>query len=153
MEIGVLFRTELPGMDRRVLRTLTRAVVRTALTLCDGSADAEVGVLYVDDEEMSGLNVRYRRKAGPTDVLSFAMREGEGLKGNDSMLGDIAVSVETAQRQALAGGISLRRELATLLVHGSLHLLGWDHNTGAKRNEMQRLQRRCMKDLETHLIV
>jgi probable rRNA maturation factor len=99
---------------------------------------AECSVLLVDDEAMAALNASYRRVAGPTDVLAFPMREGRfaGLAGE--LLGDVVISVETAARQA--GRAGLQAELALLLIHGILHLLGYDHGTPGERRTMWRKQ-------------
>ncbi|MBC8228769.1 rRNA maturation RNase YbeY [bacterium] len=102
--------------------------------------ELEVSVLLTDDREIQRLNKQYRGIDKPTDVLAFAMREGIDSEINPNLLGDIVISVQTAQRQAndaisngrlrLTVGHSLDMELALLIVHGTLHLLGYDHETG-----------------------
>ena len=96
--------------------------------------DVEVSLLLVNDERIQELNRDYRGMDQPTDVLSFALRDGGGEPEYESgeedlLLGDIVISIETAQRQALEYGHSLERELGFLFVHGCLHLLGYDHGT------------------------
>lgn len=81
----------------------------------------ELSILICDDQRIAELNAMWRQKPGPTDVLSFPM--GQGL------LGDVVISVETAQLQADEAGHSLDVELRVLLVHGLLHLCGHDHHT------------------------
>ncbi|MBI3325624.1 MAG: rRNA maturation RNase YbeY [Nitrospinae bacterium] len=81
----------------------------------------------VDDARIHQLNVRYRGVDRPTDVLAFAMREGPFPYLNPQILGDIVISAETALRQGRARRHSLAEELTHLLIHGTLHLLGYDH--------------------------
>ncbi|MTI81473.1 MAG: rRNA maturation RNase YbeY [Firmicutes bacterium] len=93
-------------------------------------SDAEVSLVFVGDEYIHQLNQSYRGIDRPTDVLSFAMKEGEAVPEDDEaeqVLGDIVISIETAQKQAKEYGHSLEREIAFLSIHGALHLLGYDH--------------------------
>lgn len=93
----------------------------------------ELSLRLTDDIAIQVLNAQYRHKDQPTDVLAFAALEvnypqlGESSLDLPLYLGDIVVSVETAQRQAQEDGYSLKQELAWLAAHGLLHLLGWDH--------------------------
>ena len=88
---------------------------------------AEVSILLLDDEGITGLNEQYLKKTGPTDVISFPMHDGAFPGVQPQLLGDIAISLETAQRQADRRGVSLHEEVTALLVHGMLHLIGYDH--------------------------
>jgi probable rRNA maturation factor len=97
--------------------------------------DVELSIALVDDGAMKELNHSYRGKNRPTDVLAFAMREGE-LPDDDGMLGDVVISVDTARRQAARNGRSLLDEMTMLLAHGLLHLLGYDHDTKSKEKVM-----------------
>jgi len=87
---------------------------------------------------MRRLNRHYRKKDRTTDVLAFPMREGPGP--SSSLMGDIVISVPTAAQQARQLGRSLDEELTTLLVHGILHLCGYDHERSNR--EARRMQRR-----------
>lgn len=92
---------------------------------------------------MRTLNRRYRGKDKTTDVLSFSLREGAFSHVQPDVLGDIVIAVPTAARQAAEAGHSLGREIEFLLVHGLLHLLGYDHersNDEAKRMKRRELQ-------------
>ena len=107
-------------------------------------SEAELSVVLCADSFIQPLNRDWRGKDAPTDVLSFAQQEGDGLIPEDPVLGDLVISLETAQRQATALGHPLATELSVLLVHGLLHLLGHDHETNAEdaavmRQEEQRL--------------
>ncbi|MCK6503600.1 rRNA maturation RNase YbeY [Myxococcota bacterium] len=98
-----------------------------------GLRAVELSVLLCDDEVIAPLNQDWRGVEGPTDVLSFAMDEGEELvlpPGIPRPLGDLVISVQTAARQAAGLGHPLELELRVLVVHGLLHLLGHDHETG-----------------------
>ena len=99
--------------------------------------DAELSLVLCDDAFIHTLNRDYRGKDAPTDVLAFAQREGEGADPDDEILGDVVISIPTAQRQADARGHSTAREVQVLLVHGFLHLLGYDHGDDAEEAEMQ----------------
>jgi len=102
---------------------------------------AELSVVLVSDREMQALNRRWRRRDRPTDVLSFAQREGAG-GAPDGLLGDVVISLDTARRQARERGESLGREADRLLVHGLLHLLGYDHErSDAEARRMRRRER------------
>ena len=98
---------------------------------------AELSVLLCDDATIHALNRDYRKKNKPTDVLAFAMREGDDGHLAGDLLGDVIISLETATRQAREGGVPTRDEVMMLLAHGLLHLLGWDHQTDADDRRMR----------------
>ena len=91
---------------------------------CHGS---ELSILLVDDEEITQLNRQYLSRNYPTNVLAFSMREGEDNHLHPALLGDVVISTETAQREAHQRSVTFEEEIALLLVHGILHLLGYDH--------------------------
>jgi probable rRNA maturation factor len=109
----------------------------------------ELTLRLTDDDEIQALNHQFRAKDMPTDVLAFAALEGESLllEEDDSplYLGDIVVSLETAQRQAAEQGHPLETELAWLVSHGLLHLLGWDHPDAAQLAAMLTQQRSLLQ--------
>jgi probable rRNA maturation factor len=121
-----------PGLDRKEVARRAR-VVFGAL----GLGDAELSIVLTDDVRIHALNRVYRGKDRPTDVLAFAMREGELGDVGREMLGDVIVSVETARRQAARARHDVLAEVTMLLVHGTLHLLGWDHETASKDRKMK----------------
>lgn len=105
-----------------------RAVSETLIA--HNSEDCEVSVLLTDDPHMTQLNREFREIDAPTDVLAFAMQEGEDNNlANAHILGDVVISMETAERQAREETHSLEEEVTFLTVHGVLHLLGYDHQT------------------------
>jgi probable rRNA maturation factor len=121
------------GLVRRIRRGLARAGVPGP------GGKGEVSVLFCGDARMRGLNRRYRRKDRSTDVLSFPA-------GSGALLGDIVVSVPYAARQARRRGDSTPREIDRLLLHGYLHLLGYDHETDS--GEMDALEERLRRRLD-----
>lgn len=105
---------------------------------------AELSVVIVSDREMRRLNRAWRGRDRTTDVLAFAQ---EGPAPN--LLGDVVISLPTARRQARAAGHPLQTELAILLIHGLLHLLGWDHESGGPRAKaMRRQESRLLRRLQ-----
>lgn len=104
-----------------------------------GLGDAELSLLLVSDAEMRRLNREWRGKDRPTDVLSFAQADGPG-GAPAGLLGDVVISLDTARRQAAEQAAPVAAELDRLLVHGVLHLLGYDHERSAA--EARRMQRR-----------
>jgi probable rRNA maturation factor len=129
-----------------------------------GLGEAEVTVCLVSDVEIARMNERFRRKKGPTDVLSFPSgekrrrrrakapvrlgreREGEIIYTREpsaTYLGDIAIAPQTARRYAKKHGRRLEEELRVLMLHGVLHLLGYDHETD--QGQMERIEMRLRK--------
>ena len=119
-----------------------------------GLEEAGLTVCLVSDAEIARMNETFRKKKGPTDVLSFPMvarrravrlgRSSRTVKAGE-YLGDIAISPATARRYAKRNGRKLSSELQVLILHGVLHLLGYDHETD--RGEMERMERKLRKRL------
>jgi rRNA maturation RNase YbeY len=133
-------------LAKRVIRCALQNAFSTAPLLSNISLSAQtvftVELSFIDDAEMQHLNASFRGKNKPTDVLSFCQLEGEALPfaGEEILLGDVLVSIETAARQAHELNHSFEHELAFLLAHGTLHLCGFDHNTSARRRVMWKTQ-------------
>ena len=131
----------------RRIRSVTRRLLRA-----EGRPDdTEVSILLTDDAHIAQLNRQYRDVEGPTDVLSFSQAEGddEPIFGiEDNLLGDVVISVETAQRQAAEQARSLESEMDMLLVHGLLHLLGYDHAEPDEERMMFAKQDEFLKGLD-----
>jgi probable rRNA maturation factor len=106
----------------------------------------ELSIALVEDREIQRLNCRYRHENEPTDVLSFA--SGEVLPGGVLLLGDVVISLEKAGRQARAARWTLEKEVETLLIHGILHLVGYDH----ERREEARVMRALEKKIASSLV-
>jgi len=138
MPVTVLARRRIRSLRARPIQDFVERALEHL-----GQASAEVCVSLVSDAEIQALNRQYRHKDRPTDVLAFPVREGERIQGDEQHLGDVVISVDTARRQAKERGRSLDEELATLLIHGLLHLLGYDHERSpAEARKMRRLERR-----------
>lgn len=108
----------------------------------EGSA---VTIAFVSDRTMRELNQSWRGKRGTTDVLSFPAEQAEFEKQIEITLGDIAISIEQAQKQAAENGLGLEQEISQLILHGLLHLCGFDHETD--NGEMNRLELRLRRKL------
>jgi probable rRNA maturation factor len=119
-----------------------RQVVMTTLAK-EGVGPVEVSLLLGDDPTIAALNEAYRGHAAPTDVLAFPQAEAGGLPAAPwPLLGDVAVSVDAAARQAAAYGWSVDEELALLVLHGVLHLLGYEDEEETERAVMQAAEER-----------
>jgi probable rRNA maturation factor len=116
-------------------------LARLAERICEGESltgDIEISVLFCDDPAIAELNRRFGENSGATDVLSFEQpaQDGDGRR----VLGDIVISLETAERNCAGDRVSLRNEVELLFCHGVLHLLGYDHRTDRERTRMNRRQ-------------
>lgn len=126
----------------------TRALKNIALEILQmlQIGEAELSIALVGNAEIQELNVRFRQKDAPTDVLSFPM--GESSPPGLRMLGDVVISVEKALAQANQRRRTLHEELVTLLIHGILHLLGYDHERSARDATIMRaLERKLYRAL------
>ena len=109
----------------------------------------EVSLSLVDDEQITEINRTYLKRDRPTNVISFAMTEGDFVSVNPYLLGDIIISVETALRDARRENIDFMDEMEFLLIHGLLHLIGFDHeNTSSAMAEQMKAKE---KELITFL--
>lgn len=102
--------------------------------------DDELSILLCNNEKIHELNKEYRGIDRPTDVLSFALNEGEDYDGSEEenhLLGDMIISLEKTKEQAIEYGHSFERELAYLTTHSCLHILGYDHMTDEDKKEMR----------------
>lgn len=140
MEINILFDDGFDSvLDEDWLRTLAGVVLRT-----EGQANVEMGVLITGQEQIRQLHKEYMGEDVPTDVLSFAMREvAEGAPeftfplDEVEHLGEVIISYPQAEIQSAAQDHSVRREVAVLLIHGVLHLLGYDHDEPLCQQKMR----------------
>jgi probable rRNA maturation factor len=152
-----------PGVRSPVAQAALARLAAHALTVCRGPAPGSLGLILSDDRELAALNVEHMGHEGPTDVLSFPLlpvgvfpihpgqdptvrrvRSAHRFSlppGRRPHLGDIVISVERAREQA-AG--SLEDELRQLVVHGVLHICGWDHAGPAERDAMRALESKVL---------
>lgn len=128
---------DIAGIDEHALERLAAH----ALHVEGVAKPSELSVLLADDPTVRELNRAYRGADGPTDVLSFSQLEGEQFarpEGEPPHLGDVIISIDTARRQAADNAVSLQDEVAHLLVHGVLHLVGYDHEEASDAEVMHR---------------
>ncbi len=132
------------------LTELAASAAKETLVVEESGEEAEISIVFVDEEYIHHLNRQYRGVDCPTDVLAFAMQEGESFcrVEEELILGDVVVSLPAAQRQSMEYGHSLRREVAYLVVHGVLHLLGYDHQTEEDRRVMRAKEEAVLGRLE-----
>ena len=130
------------SLGRKIDRSALKRKARAALNAL-GFLDVELSITLTADQGIAQIAARFGLPCRPTDVLAFSMLEGPGAEFRGDCLGDILISIETAEAQAKERGVSLSNELGDLLVHGLLHLLGMDHQQPA--------QTRAMRELEDHL--
>jgi len=137
-DITVELELDAPGLDLDALEQLARLVM-AGEDIAEGTG---LAVVIVDDEEIRDLNAQFLGNDEPTDVLSFPDEGDDFIEGGDTepFLGDIAISLPTAQRQADAVGHPLAAEMAHLLVHGILHLCGYDHVNGGEEEARMRIR-------------
>jgi probable rRNA maturation factor len=130
------------GLDRRRLRSRAVRLLREL-----GRPEAELSIALVDDAAIAALNAHYRGISGATDVLAFSLREGEYAEHGGAMLGDVVVSLDTAAAQARRARRTLDDEVLRLLIHGTLHLLGHDHERADEARRMRAEERRVWRAL------
>ena len=107
-----------------------------------GCDESEVGIVIVNDEEITRLNHQYLQRNRPTNVIAFPMASGDPSAPNPHLLGDVVISAETAKRQAEAVGGKTEEEIFFLMIHGILHLLGYDHEKSPdERRKMEAKER------------
>jgi len=149
MEIIISMYPEKLQSSPSIERIVKEAIVKVGELY--GLETAEVSITLTDNVYIHELNMKYRNIDRPTDVLSFALNEGEEPEIVDgpvvNMLGDIIISVERATEQAAEYGHSIEREIAFLTVHGMLHLLGYDHMEEVDRVEMRKEEDYVMEKL------
>lgn len=143
--IDAAIRDRLSPIERRRMRSRLARMVRAAWLAEQTERPLELSVRLTDDAVIHQLNRDYRGRDSATDVLAFAMREAPGGEATPELLGDIAISVETAARQAHRG---LFAELMFLAAHGLCHLLGYDHQDDAQEAEMNARMKALLSEAE-----
>lgn len=133
--IKVQINNKLSDIEGDIYRELFNKLAGEAARL-EGYNNAEVSVVFTDNEQIKKLNKKYRKKNEPTDVLSFPL--------DDNLLGDIIISIERAREQAEEYGHSDRREISYLFVHGLLHLFGYGHDNVTDKKQMRKKEERIL---------
>jgi rRNA maturation RNase YbeY len=124
-----------------------QAHARALLEALD-QGDAELSLAFVDDRTGAALNQRWRGRTGATDVLSFSLREGAHARHRGALLGDVVIALGVASRQAREHGHPLEAECVRLLIHGVLHLLGYDHVRAGEARVMAAKERALWRRLQ-----
>ena len=135
------------------LKALVIKAVNSTLSVEKVPEKVEVSIALVDDKYIQELNRQYRNVDAPTDVLSFAMRERAAGEDNidfceEELLGDVVISLERATMQAAEYGHSFEREVGFLVVHGVLHLLGYDHESDEEKKLMRQKEEEILKSID-----
>lgn len=138
IKIAVNDQQNLIQVDDKLTSMLQTIAGKTAQI--EGYSQGEISFAFVDNMQIQELNLKYRQIDSPTDVLSFSM--------DDEIWGDIIISIQRAQSQAEEYGHSIERELGYLVVHGILHLLGYDHKSPGEKMEMRRKEERVLSELQ-----
>ena len=153
MKLGIQIDKEFrKHLDREWLQR----VVKQSLTIQDFNSEVELSLVVTGDETVQKLNQQYRGIDKPTDVLSFALMERR--PGDDTSfivppdgvlhLGEVVISYPQAARQAEENGLRVEQELALLIVHGVLHLLGYEHDEPDREWEMRALEEKVLSEVE-----
>jgi len=134
-------------------------VIEQSLTVKEFDSEVELSLVVTDQETVRKLNQQYRGIDKPTDVLSFALTEG--IPGDDNPfiippdgilhLGEVVISYPQAVKQAEENKQTIEQELALLVVHGVLHLLGYDHDEPDREREMKAIEQRVLSEIEKRL--
>ena len=142
MEIQLLNDQSLARIDTKAIRRKIRIILRDL-----GYPEAELSIVLIDDQKMARLNETFRGRPNATNVLAFPQREGEFGDLNPNLLGDVVVSVETAAREAETAGLCLEEVIDRLIVHGILHLIGYDHQAAETDAAAMEAESRRLVDL------
>ncbi len=142
---------ESDSMESRAPFEQVQSVIANTCTIL-GERSCELSCSFVSDERMEKLNFTYRGKQESTDILSFVQSDSEepfpltldGIEG-ERLLGDLVISLDAMERNCETFSVSAEEELTRLLVHGVLHLLGWDHETNDADEPMLQKQEELVK--------
>jgi probable rRNA maturation factor len=138
MRITIASPQEIVPLDRSRLRQVARQVLEG-----EGIKEAEISLAFVDNPTIHQLNQRYLKHDEPTDVLSFPLSEADARR----LAGELVISAEIAKTQAESRGHDVQAELALYVIHGLLHLCGYDDQTEAKAKEMHLRERHHLQAL------
>lgn len=131
-----------------VLYELSMRAIKSAMAVVTGVGQGQtISLLFADDAQVQDLNARFRNKDKPTNVLSFPGSQGMQMPGMPPHLGDIALAYETIMREAEDEGKYFKNHLIHLIVHGFLHLAGYDHVDPEEAAEMEELERIILRGL------
>jgi rRNA maturation RNase YbeY len=139
MEIQIKYIRRIPGVRRKSIERKIRKVLKDLA--CDRD---ELSILFADDGMIADLNSHYLGRQGPTNVLAFPMSDDQGSGVASGMLGDVAISVDTAIRESEESGEQLEETICRLLIHGILHLMGYNHEAVREERIMRKEEKRLL---------
>lgn len=122
MEVLIENRQNRHRLQKQKIHTTARRILNAL-----GYPDAQLSILIVDDTRIADLNRTYLNHSGPTNVIAFPMQEGPFSDISPDLLGDVVISADTAYREAVEAGMEMAERFNQLLIHGILHLTGYDH--------------------------
>jgi len=143
--VSVLFRNSQEAVD--ILPGSVEALAQFVLRR-EGASEKEVSILFVDDRRISELNARHLAREGPTDVLAFPMSNPGDASLHPEIIGDVVVSAERALSYAREHRVRVDKELSLYLIHGLLHLLGYDDVKPADERKMRKRQRELLREAD-----
>ena len=144
MEVQIDNRQDNHRISKKKIRQTATAVLN-ALEY----PDAELSILIVDDQQIAQLNQAYLNRQGPTNVIAFPMRAGRFSEIAPNLLGDVVISIQTAAQESQRGGLSMEERFDQLLIHGILHLLGYDHeSTKTEARKMDKKTQELLKVIQ-----
>ncbi len=143
MRVDVKNRSKTRSITNYRLKKLCGQVMKSVIEE-ENLENPEISILFVDDEAMKSLNYKYRDVDETTDVLAFPMRDGRFPNVGPNVLGDIVISIPTAERQAAENRNSLDKELALLLIHGFLHLIGYEDFSHSQMKKMRQREEQLL---------
>lgn len=152
MNIDFKNRSKSKSITNYRLRKLCQQIFPILLEATN-QAGAEISILFVNDEEMIEYNRHYRNEFDTTDVLAFPMCDGRFPNVGPNILGDIVISIPTAKRQAEEHNHSLEKELTILLIHGYLHLLGYNDEQPGERKKMRKREQELLQILKKRRVL
>jgi len=136
MKIQIENRQSRFKIEKRKIRITVSRILK--ILHCD---DKEISIVLTDDETIRILNKQYLERDKSTNVISFSLQEGEYGNVNPQILGDVVISLDTAERDARKGNLTLEEEIDFLLIHGILHLLGYNHENTSKDETIKMQQK------------
>lgn len=141
MEVLIENRQNRHKLSRQKIQTTARRILNAL-----GYPDAQLSILIVDDTQITEFNLAYLNHAGPTNVISFPMQEGQFSDISPDLLGDVVISADSAHREAVEAEMALTERFNQLLIHGILHLAGYDHvNSEEEAAVMERKSNELIK--------
>jgi rRNA maturation RNase YbeY len=120
------------SLDKKLLRKIIKEIKKREIP-----EFGEIDIVFMDDLEIAGLNERFFKRQGPTDVISFNLGK-EDFESEKDLMGEIYISFERAVEQAMEQEIPIKEEVVKLLIHGVLHLMGYDHENESDSEKMRK---------------